>query len=78
MTCGVTTFTRVVSPYATALSADVILVQSLDGLWTVIENCHESFSKTIPNFMLPGPLVYVPATDLIVTFSSLMQVEAYR
>jgi Bardet-Biedl syndrome 9 protein len=57
---------------------DVILVQSLDGFWTVIESCHESFSKTVPNFLLPGPLAYIPGADLIVTYSSQMQLEAYR
>ena len=37
-----------------------------------------SFARAIPSFLLPGPLLYVPSTDSIVTASASCTVDSYR
>jgi Bardet-Biedl syndrome 9 protein len=48
------------------------------GLLSVFEqDCH-AFSRFLPNFLLPGPLCYVPKIDAFVTCNSQMEIECYR
>ena len=56
---------------------DLICVQSMDGLLTVIERETVAFQRVLPNFLVPGPLCYVPATDSLVTCNAAFELECY-
>lgn len=54
-----------------AKGKDLIAVQSLDGEITIIEQDKISFSVFLPDFLVPGPLCYVPyPNDVFVTVNS--------
>ncbi len=53
-------------------------MQSLDGTLNVFEQDTFAFSRFLPGFLLPGPMVYVERTDSFVTMSSSYQLESYR
>jgi len=55
-----------------------ICVQSLDGQLSFFEGEAISFKRFLPNFLLPGPLAYVPDTDSFVTANSGMVLESYK
>ncbi len=54
---------------------DFLCVQSLDGTLNVFEQDTFAFSRFLPGFLLPGPIVYVARTDSLVTISSAHQVK---
>ena len=58
--------------------ADLICVQSMDGQISIIEREVLSFQRTLPNFLVPGPLCYLPRTDCFVTCNSGFDVECYK
>jgi Bardet-Biedl syndrome 9 protein len=47
-------------PFGNAKGKDYICVQSLDGELLFLEQERVSFSKFMPNFLVPGPICYVP------------------
>jgi Bardet-Biedl syndrome 9 protein len=47
-------------PFGIAKGKDYICVQSLDGELLFLEQERVSFSKFLPNFLVPGPICYVP------------------
>lgn len=55
-----------------------IAVQSMDGQISFYENETLSFTRYLPNFLLPGPLAYDPVTDGIITCNSAFEVELFR
>lgn len=58
---------------------DYICVQSLDGVLSFFEQESFAFSRMLPsNFLVPGPLCYMPKIDSFVVCSSAMFIEAYR
>lgn len=62
-----------------AVGKDYIAVQSLDGELLFLEQERMSFSKFLPNFLVPGPICYVPQPlDAIVTVNSQMECEAFK
>jgi Bardet-Biedl syndrome 9 protein len=62
-----------------AQGKDLIAVQSLDGEITIIEQDRMSFSVFLPNFLVPGPICYVPyPNDVFVTVNSQLEVEAFK
>ena len=56
---------------------DFICVQSMDGKLSFFEQDHFAFTRQL-ECLLPGPLVYLPKTDSIITCSSKMCVESYK
>ena len=65
-------------PFGNAKGKDYICVQSLDGELLFLEQERVSFSKFLPNFLVPGPICYVPQPlDAIVTVNSQMECEAF-
>mmetsp|Transcript_54162 Transcript_54162/g.128649 ORF Transcript_54162/g.128649 Transcript_54162/m.128649 type:complete len:827 (-) Transcript_54162:233-2713(-) len=65
--------------FGNAQGRDYIAVQSLDGELTIIEQEQIVFSKFLPNFLVPGPLCYIPyPTDSFVTVNSQFICEAFR
>lgn len=68
----------VVGPFGGSQNRDFICVQSLDGLLTFFEQESFAFCCFLPNFLLPGPIVYVSKTDSFVTVGSTWDVDSYR
>ncbi|KAJ3296352.1 Protein PTHB1 [Borealophlyctis nickersoniae] len=65
-------------PFGKQSDKDTICVQSLDGLLTFISAGRIAFVRHFSQFLLPGPLCYVPSTDCLVTYSSATVLESYR
>ena len=66
-------------PFGGAKGKDYIAVQSLDGELLFLEQERAVFSKFLPNFLVPGPICYVPQPlDAIVTVNSQMECEAFK
>ena len=57
---------------------DFICVQSMDGTLSVYEQESFSFTRFLPDSLLPGPLAYVAASDSFVTVSSARNIESYK
>ena len=56
---------------------DFICVQSMDGMLSFFEQDRFAFTRQL-ECLLPGPMVYLPKTDSIITCSSKMCVESYK
>lgn len=54
------------------------MVQSYDGQLTFFEQEVQSFSRLLPDFLLPGPMVYMTASDSFVTTTAGLELVAYR
>ena len=50
----------------------------MDGMLSFYEQDSFAFARFLPQFLIPGPLCYVPSTDTFITSSSSNFVEAYR
>lgn len=53
------------------------MVQSYEGQLSFFEQEVPSFSRCLPDFLLPGPLAYVPASDSFVTSTAGLELVAY-
>ena len=53
-------------------------MQSLDGTLSFYEQENYSFSRFLPGYLIPGPILYVQKTDSVVTGTSSWTVEAYK
>ncbi|KAJ8019984.1 Protein PTHB1 [Holothuria leucospilota] len=71
-------YNMVVGPFGSVKGKDFLCVQSLDGTVSFFEQESFAFSRFLPNFLLPGPITYIPRTDSFVTVSSSWQVESYK
>ncbi|XP_078489458.1 protein PTHB1-like [Ciona intestinalis] len=56
---------------------DYICVQSIDGSLSLFESESFIFTRFLPRFLLPGPLVFNPRTDSFITISSANFLESY-
>jgi Bardet-Biedl syndrome 9 protein len=56
---------------------DAILVQSFDGQVYIFEHSQLVQSTFLEDFLVPGPIAYVPSTDSIVTCSSAFELQSY-
>jgi hypothetical protein len=57
---------------------DHIVVQSYDGQLTFFEQEVQSFSRLLSDFLLPGPMAYLTASDSFVTTTAGLELVAYR
>lgn len=71
-------YSLVAGPFGGVKGRDFICVQSLDGMLSFYEQESFVFSRQLPNFLLPGPLIFVPSTDAFVTCNSLLHIDSYR
>ena len=55
-----------------------ICIQSMDGQLSFYERETLTFSRFLPQFLLPGPLCYNQALDCFITCSSAFEVECYK
>ncbi|KAF7277935.1 hypothetical protein GWI33_009051 [Rhynchophorus ferrugineus] len=68
----------VVGPFGSSESRDFICVQSLDGVLTFFEQESQASYIALPDFLLPGPLSYVPKTDSFITCNSDWNIVSYK
>ncbi len=71
-------FTMAYGSFGGVKEADYIAVLAMDGQLQVIEQERPSFVRQLPGVLLPGPLLYVPATDCLVTTTAAYGVAAFR
>lgn len=71
-------YNLVVGGFGGSQNRDFLCVQSLDGLLTFFEQESLVFCCFLPNFLLPGPLVYVHKTDSFIFCGSTWCVESFR
>lgn len=64
-------------PFGGVYGKDYICVQSMDGKLSFFEQDHLAFTRQL-DCLLPGPMMYLPKTDSIITCSSKMCVESYK
>lgn len=61
-----------------AAGVDFVCVQSYDGQVSFFEAESAAFSRYLPNFLVPGPLAYVEASDTFITANAALELEAYK
>ena len=71
-------FSLTVGHFGGVINRDFMCVQSIDGAISVFEQESYTFSRFLPDFLLPNPMVYVERTDSLVTLSSSYEVESFR
>lgn len=71
-------YSLVVGPFGGVKGRDFLCVQALDGTLSFYEQESFVFSRQLPDFLLPGPLIFVPSTDAFVTCNSHFHVDSYR
>ncbi|XP_037085643.1 protein PTHB1-like [Pollicipes pollicipes] len=57
---------------------ELFCVQALDGTLSFFEQENFAFSRFLPGYLIPGPVLYVKKTDAVVTGTSSWTVEAYK
>ncbi|XP_065833993.1 protein PTHB1-like [Oscarella lobularis] len=65
-------------PFGEIKGKDFICVQSMDGFLYFFEQESFAFGRFLPNFLLPGPILYVSRTDSFVTCSSAKTVDSFK
>ncbi|OQR75382.1 protein PTHB1-like, partial [Tropilaelaps mercedesae] len=60
------------------VAADLICVQSIDGVLSVFDRESHIFDRPLPGVLLPGPLAYIEQTDSFVTVTSTLVLETFR
>ena len=53
-------------------------VQSMDGQLSFFSQESHTFDCFLPDFLLPGPLAYLPKTDALVTVNSAHYLQVFR
>ncbi|RWS09346.1 protein PTHB1-like isoform X1, partial [Dinothrombium tinctorium] len=71
-------FNMVVGPFGHVKGRDFLCVQCLDGTLSFYEQESFAFSRFLPNFLLPGPVIYSPQNDSFIVNSSNWTLESYR
>lgn len=57
---------------------DELCVQSMDGCLHFFKQEVHAMDRFLPNFLLPGPLIYVPVLQSYITANSQMKICAYK
>ena len=71
-------FSLTIGHFGGVINKDFMCVQSIDGAISIFEQESYTFSRFLPDFLLPNPIVYVDRTDSLVTLSSSYEVESFR
>ncbi|XP_015784320.1 protein PTHB1 isoform X2 [Tetranychus urticae] len=67
-----------IGPFGQIKGRDFLCVQSIDGTLSFYEQESFAFSRHLTNFMLPGPIVYLPTTDSFVVANGAWFIESFR
>ena len=66
-------------PSSVSLSGcEYICVQSMDGQLHFLHGDRPAFSCFLPDFLVPGPLGYLPRSDSLLTVNSAGSLQAFR
>ncbi|KAJ3626277.1 hypothetical protein MTP99_016789 [Tenebrio molitor] len=65
-------------PFGGTQNRDFVCVQSLDGLLTFFEQESFAFCCFLPEFLLPGPMVFVRRSDSFVTANSDWHIASFK
>lgn len=57
---------------------ELICVQSVDGLLTIINKDSIQLEITLPDFYLPGPFIYAKESDSFIVSNTNFEIECYR
>ncbi len=68
----------IIGPFGRTVDHELLCIQSMDGVLTILDHNDMLFSCNLSNFVLPGPMGYNPRTDALVTVGSCRQLETYR
>ncbi|KAI1293790.1 Protein PTHB1 [Halotydeus destructor] len=71
-------YNMVSGPFGQVKGREFLCVQSIDGSLSFYEQESFAFSRFLPNFLIPGPIVYIPATDSFVVSTGCWSLESYR
>ena len=71
-------FSLTIGHFGGVINKDFMCVQSIDGAISIFEQESYTFSRFLPDFLLPNPIIYVDRTDSFVTLSSSYEVESFR
>ena len=71
-------FSLTIGHFGGVINKDFMCVQSIDGAISIFEQESYTFSRFLPDFLLPNPIVYVDRTDSLITLSSSYEVESFR
>ncbi|CAK1552174.1 unnamed protein product [Leptosia nina] len=70
----------IVGPFGVAKSRELICIQALDGTMSFFEQDTFLFMCLFPDVIIPGPISYVPSSDLFIicTTSWVMEIYSYQ
>jgi Bardet-Biedl syndrome 9 protein len=57
---------------------EMICVQSVDGMLYFYEYENFIFNVQLPDFLIPGPIIYSPNIDSIIVSNSSLELECYK
>lgn len=61
-----------------AQGREMFIVQSMDGKLQILEQSANAFSRQLVDYLVPGPLQYLPKIDAFVTVNQANTAECYR
>ena len=56
----------------------IICVQSVDGALFFFEHDVMLFQIQLPDFMIPGPIIYAETIDSVIVANTNLEIECYR
>ncbi|XP_060529140.1 protein PTHB1 isoform X3 [Cylas formicarius] len=68
----------VIGPFGGLQNRDFICVQTLDGLLVFFEQENQGTYVVLPDFLLPGPIVYVKSSDSFVTTNTGWELMSFK
>lgn len=68
----------VTGQFGGSISQDSVCVQTMDGQLVFFQGKRRVFHRYLKDFLVPGPLCYIPPLDSFVTASSAFVVELYK
>ncbi|CAH0752931.1 unnamed protein product [Bemisia tabaci] len=71
------TYQLIVGPFGSVRDRDFLCVQSLDGVLLFFEQETFVLNRSLPTFLLPSPICYVPQTDSFIVFNAEWTLESY-
>lgn len=73
-----TAFSMTCGPFGGVKDKDFICVLSMDGVLSFYEQETFSLQSYLPDFLLPGPIIYLPVTDSFLIATAARNLECYK
>ncbi|XP_014245601.1 protein PTHB1 [Cimex lectularius] len=71
-------YSMIVGGFGGVEGRDFICVQGLDGTLMFYEQETLTLTRSLPNFLIPSPFVYIPHTDSFIILNANWHLESYR